>query len=143
MEVVNGSVIDWLLSALAAAGGIIIVIIIITFFVLSGFTLLAAKIVKVENATFGKALAATFLGSLAGAAVSFLLGLLFGPLLVVGAILSTIGAWLVDSLVVKAIFATSYGKGLLITLLASVLAGVVAVVLILLLVGASFLSCGL
>jgi len=145
--------IDWLLSALAAAGGIIIVIIIITFFVLSGFTLLAAKIVKVENATFGRALAATFLGSLAGAAVSFVLGLLFSPLLVlgllfspllvVGAILSTIGAWLVDSLVVKAIFATSYGKGLLITLLASVLAGVVAVVLILILLGASFLSCGL
>jgi len=135
--------IDWLLSALAAAGGIIIVIIIITFFVLSGFTLLAAKIVKVENATFGRALAATFLGSLAGAAVSFVLGLLFAPLLVVGAILSTIGAWLIDSLVVKAIFATSYGKGLLITLLASVLAGVVAVVLILILVGASFLSCGL
>ncbi|MDH4269738.1 MAG: hypothetical protein OEV52_05515 [Dehalococcoidia bacterium] len=136
--------IDWLLSAVAIAGGIVIVIIIIiTFFVLSAFTLLAAKIVKVENATFGKALAATFLGSLAGAAVSFVLGLLFSPFLVVGAILSTIGAWLIDSLVVKAIFGTSYGKGLLITLLASVLAGVVAVVLILILLGASFLSCGL
>lgn len=135
--------IDWLLGALAAAGGILIAIIIITFFVLSGFTLLAAKIVKVENATFGRALAATFLGSLAGAAVSFVLGLLFSPLLVAGVILSTIGAWLVDSLVVKAIFGTSYGKGLLITLLASVLAGVVLVILILILLGASFLSCGL
>ena len=135
--------IDWLLSTVAVAGGIVIAIIVITFFVLSAFTLLAAKIVKVENATFGKALAATFLGSLAGAAVSFVLGLLFSPLLVVGAILSTIGAWLIDSLVVKAIFGTSYGKGLLITLLASVLAGVVAVVLILILLGASFLSCGL
>ena len=135
--------INWLLSAVAAAGGIIIVIVIIIFFIASAFTLLAAKIVKVENATFGRALAATFLGSLAGAAVSFLLGLLFAPLFVVGSILSTIGAWLIDSLVVKAIFKTSYGKGLLITLLASVLAGVVFVVLILILVGASFLSCGL
>jgi len=135
--------IDWLLGAVAVAGGIVIVIIIITFFVLSAFTLLAAKIVKVENATFGRALAATFLGSLAAAAVSFVLGLILSPLLVIGAILSTIGAWLIDSLVMKAIFATSYGKGLLITLLASVLAGVVLVVLILLLLGASFLSCGL
>lgn len=133
--------IDWLLHAIAAVGGIMILIVIVTFFILSAFTLLAAKIVKVENATYGRALAATFLGSLAGAAVSFVLGLLFGPLLVVGAILSTIGAWLIDSLVVKAIFGTSYGKGLIITLLASVLAVVVAVVLILILVGASFLSC--
>ena len=131
--------IDWLFSALAAAAGIIIVIVIVTFFVASAFTLWAAKIVKVENATFGRALAATFLGTLAGAAVSFVLGLL--P--VVGFVLGIIGAWLIDSLVVKAIFATSYGKGLLITLLASVLAGVVAAGLILLLVFLGLASCGL
>ncbi|MGA8848887.1 MAG: hypothetical protein WB564_03580 [Dehalococcoidia bacterium] len=135
--------INWLLSAVAAAGGIIIVIVIVTFFIASAFTLLAAKIVKAEKATFGRALAATFLGSLAGGAVSFVLGLFFGRFFVIGVILSTIGAWLIDSLVVKAIFGTSYGKGLLITLLASVLAGVVLVVLMLILVGASFLSCGL
>jgi ABC-type nickel/cobalt efflux system permease component RcnA len=41
------------------------------------------------------------------------------------------------------IFVTSYRKGLLITLLASVLAGAVAVILILILVGTSFLSCSL
>ncbi len=131
--------IDWLFSALAAAAGIIIVVVIVTFFVASAFTLWAAKIVKVENATFGRALAATFLGTLAGAAVSFVLGLL--P--VVGFVLGIIGAWLIDSLVVKAIFATSYGKGLLITLLASVLAGVVAAGLILLLVFLGLASCGL
>ena len=131
--------IDWLFSALAAAAGIIIVVVIVTFFVASAFTLWAAKIVKVENATFGRALAATFLGTLAGAAVSFVLGLL--P--VVGFVLGIIGAWLIDSLVVKAIFATSYGKGLLITLLASVLAGAVATGLILLLVFLGLASCGL
>ena len=131
--------IDWLFSALAAAAGIIIVVVIVTFFVASAFTLWAAKIVKVENATFGRALAATFLGTLAGAAVSFVLGLL--P--VVGFVLGIIGAWLIDSLVVKAIFATSYGKGLLITLLASVLAGVVAAGLILLFVFLGLASCGL
>ena len=131
--------IDWLFSALAAAAGIIIVVVIVTFFVASAFTLWAAKIVKVENATFGRALAATFLGTLAGAAVSFVLGLL--P--VVGFVLGIIGAWLIDSLVVKAIFATSYGKGLLITLLASVPAGVVAAGLILLLVFLGLASCGL
>jgi hypothetical protein len=80
-------VIDWLFSALAAAAGIIIVVVIVTFFVASAFTLWAAKIVKVENATFGRALAATFLGTLAGAAVSFVLGLL--P--VVGFVLGIIG----------------------------------------------------
>jgi len=131
--------INILFGALVAAAGIIIVLVIVTFFVASAFTLWAAKIVKVENATFGRALAATFLGTLAGAAVSFVLGLL--P--VVGFVLGIIGAWLIDSLVVKAIFATSYGKGLLITLLASVLAGVVAAGLILLLVFLGLASCGL
>ena len=135
--------IDWLWSAIAAIGGIIIVLLIAGFFIASAFTLLAAKIVKVENATFGRAMLATFLGSLAGGAASFVLGLLFGPLLLVGAVLSTIGAYLVDSLVVKAIFATSYGKGLLITLLAGVLAAAVAFVIGLIVVGTSFLSCGL
>ncbi|MGB5925426.1 MAG: hypothetical protein WBH01_04955 [Dehalococcoidia bacterium] len=135
--------IDWLWGAIAAIGGIIIALLIAVFFIASAFTLLAAKIVKVENATFGRAMLATFLGSLAGGAASFVLGLLFGPLLVAGAVLSTIGAYLVDSLVVKAIFGTSYGKGLLITLLARVLAAAVAIVIGLIVVGTSSLSCGL
>ena len=46
-----------------------------------------------------------------------------------------IAGWLVDSLVVKAIFATSYGKGLLITLLSLVLAGVLGAFLLVMLVG--------
>jgi len=135
--------IDWLWGAIAAIGGIIIVLLIAGFFIASAFTLLAAKIVKVENATFGRAMLATFLGSLAGGATSFVLGLLFGPLLVAGAVLSTIGAYLVNSLVVKAIFGTSYGKGLLITLLAGVLAAAVAIVIGLIVLGTSFLACGL
>ena len=135
--------IDWLWGAIAAIGGIIVVLLIAGFFIASAFTLLAAKIVKVENATFGRAMLATFLGSLAGGAASFVLGLLFGPLLVAGAVLSTIGAYLVDSLVVKAIFRTSYGKGLLVTLLAGVLAAAVGIVVGLLVLGTSFLSCGL
>ena len=135
--------IDWLWGAIAAIGGIIIVLLIAVFFIASAFTLLAAKIAKVENATFGRAMLATFLGSLAGGAASFVLGLLFGPHLVAGAVLSIIGAYLIDSLVVKAIFGTSYGKGLLITLLAGVLAAAVAIVIGLIVVGTSFLSCGL
>jgi len=135
--------IDWLFSALAAAAGVIIAVIVITFFALSGFILLAAKIVRVDEATFGGALLATFFGSVAGAIIAFPLGFVFGDIPVVGGILSTIGAWLAYSYVVKRIFDTSYRKGLLITLLASVLAGAVAVVLILILGGTSFLSCGL
>ena len=136
-------IIDWLWSAIAAIGGIVIALLIAGFFIASAFTLLAAKIVKVENATFGRAMLATFLGSLAGGATSFVLGLLFGPLFVAGAVLSTIGAYLVDSLVVKAIFGTSYGKGLLVTLLAGVLAAVVGFVVALIILGTSFLACGL
>ena len=136
-------VIDWLWSAIAAIGGIVIALLIAGFFIASAFTLLAAKIVKVENATFGRAMLATFLGSLAGGATSFVLGLLFGPLFVAGAVLSTIGAYLVDSLVVKAIFGTSYGKGLLVTLLAGVLAAAVGFVVALIILGTSFLACGL
>jgi len=136
-------VIDWLWSAIAAIGGIVIALLLAGFFIASAFTLLAAKIVKVENATFGRAMLATFLGSLAGGATSFILGLLFGPLFVAGAVLSTIGAYLVDSLVVKAIFGTSYGKGLLVTLLAGVLAAAVGFVVALIILGTSFLACGL
>jgi hypothetical protein len=134
-------IMDWLW--IAAIGGIVIALLIAGFFIASAFTLLAAKIVKVENATFGRAMLATFLGSLAGGATSFVLGLLFGPLLVVGAVLSTIGAYLVDSLVVKAIFRTSYGKGLLVTLLAGVLAAAVGFVVALIILGTSFLACSL
>jgi hypothetical protein len=136
-------IIDWLWGAIAAIGGIVIALLIAGFFIASAFTLLAAKIVKVENATFGRAMLATFLGSLAGGATSFVLGLLFGPLFVAGAVLSTIGAYLVDSLVVKAIFGTSYGKGLLVTLLAGVLAAAVGFVVALIILGTSFLACGL
>ncbi len=136
-------IMDWLWSAIAAIGGIVIALLIAGFFIASAFTLLAAKIVKVENATFGRAMLATFLGSLAGGATSLVLGLLFGPLLVVGAVLSTIGAYLVDSLVVKAIFRTSYGKGLLVTLLAGVLAAAVGFVVALIILGTSFLACSL
>jgi len=48
--------IDWLWGTIAAVGGIIIVLLIAGFFIASAFTLLAAKIVKVENATFGRAM---------------------------------------------------------------------------------------
>jgi hypothetical protein len=130
-------IIDWILAALAAAGGIIIALLIAGFFVASAFTLLAAKIVKVENATFGRAMLATLLGTLAASAVSIPLSFLGIP----GAVLGTIGGFFLGSLVVKAIFKTSYGKGLLVTLLAGVLAVAVAVVVVLLVLGASFLSC--
>ena len=129
--------IDWLLSFITAAGAIIIVVVVIAFFVASAFTLLAAKIVKVENATYGRALAATFLGGLAGGAAAFLLGLI--P--IAGTVLGIIGGWLIDSLVVMAIFRTSYGKGLLVTLLARVLAAAVTVGIVLLLVLVGLLSC--
>jgi hypothetical protein len=132
-------IIDWLLSAVAAAGAVIIVLLIAGFFVASAFTLLAAKIVKVENVTYGRAMLATFLGTLAASAITIPLGLLGLP----GVILGWIGGFLLESLVVKAILRTSYGKGLLTTLLAGVLAAAVAVVVVLIVLGASFLSCGL
>jgi hypothetical protein len=132
-------IIGWLTGALAAVGAIIILLLIAGFFIASAFMLLAAKIVKVENVGYGRAMLATFLGLLAAAAISIPLSLLGVP----GAILGSIGGFFLESLVVKAIFATSYGKGLLTTLLAGVLAGAVMVVLILIALGASFLSCGL
>jgi hypothetical protein len=131
-------IIDWLLSALAVVGGLIIVLLIAGFFIASAFMLLAAKIVKVENATFGRAMLATLLGGLAASAISIPLSFLGVP----GAVLGAIGGFFLESLVVKAIFATSYGKGLLTTLLAGVLAGAVAIVIVLIVLGASFLSCG-
>jgi len=130
-------IIDWLLSAVAAAGAIIIVLLIAGFFISSAFMLLAAKIVKVENATYGRAMLANLLGGLTAAAISIPFSFLGIP----GAILGAIGGFFLESLVVKAIFTTSYGKGLLTTLLAGVLGAAVGVVVILVVLGASFLSC--
>jgi hypothetical protein len=131
-------IIDWLLSAVAAAGAVIIVLLIAGFFVASAFTLLAAKIVKVDNVTYGRAMLATLLGGLAASAITIPFGFLGLP----GVILGWIGGFLLESLVVKAILRTSYGKGLLTTLLAGLLAAAVAVVVVLIVLGASFLSCG-
>jgi hypothetical protein len=131
-------IIGWLSSALAAVGAVIIILLIAGFFIASAFMLLAAKIVKVENVTYGRAMLATFLGGLAAGAIGIPFSILGAP----GAILGSIGGFFLESLVVKAILATSYGKGLLTTLLAGVLAGAVMAVIILIALGASFLSCG-
>jgi hypothetical protein len=130
-------IISELLAAIAAAGAIIIVLLIAGFFISSAFMLLAAKIVKVENVTYGRAMLATFLGGLTAAAISIPLSFLGLP----GTILGAIGGFFLESLVVKAILSTSYGKGLLTTFLAGVLAAAVAVVIVLIVLGASFLSC--
>jgi hypothetical protein len=132
-------IISSLLSAIAAVGAIIIVLLIVGFFIASAFMLLAAKIVKVENVTYGRAMLATLLGGLAAAAISIPLSFLGLP----GTILGTIGGFFLESLVVKAIFSTTYGKGLLTTLLAGVLEVAVGIVVTLIMVGASFLACAL
>ena len=132
-------IISSLLSAIAAVGAIIIVLLIVGFFIASAFMLLAAKIVKVENVTYGRAMLATLLGGLAAAAISIPLSFLGLP----GTILGTIGGFFLESLVVKAIFSTTYGKGLLTTLLAGVLEIAVGIVVTLIMVGASFLACAL
>ena len=132
-------IISSLLSAIAAVGAIIIVLLIVGFFIASAFMLLAAKIVKVENVTYGRAMLATLLGGLAAAAISIPLSFLGLP----GNILGTIGGFFLESLVVRAIFSTTYGKGLLTTLLAGVLEVAVGIVVTLIMVGASFLACAL
>jgi len=112
-------IIEWLLTAVAAVGAIIIVLLIAVFFIASAFMLLAAKIVRVENAKYGRAILATFLGTLVALAITIPLSFLGPPGTVLGA----------------------NGKGLLTTLLSGVLAGVILVVVILIILGASFLSC--
>jgi hypothetical protein len=130
-------IIEWLLTAVAAVGAIIIVLLIAVFFIASAFMLLAAKIVRVENATYGRAILATFLGMLVALAITIPLSFLGPP----GTVLGAIAGFFLAALVVKAIFATGYGKGLLTTLLSGVLAGVIGAVIILIILGASFLSC--
>jgi hypothetical protein len=130
-------IIDWLLNAVAAAGAIIIVLLIAGFFIASAFMLLAAKIAKVESPGYGRAMLANLLGGLTAAAISIPLSFLGIP----GAILGLIGGFLLESLVVKAIFRTSYGKGLLTTLLAGLLGAAAGVVAVLIVLGTSFLSC--
>jgi hypothetical protein len=133
-------IIGEILGAVAAVGiAIFIVLAIAGFFILSAFMLLAARIVKVENVTYPRAMLATLLGGLTAAAISVPLGFLGLP----GLVLGSIGGFLLESLVVKAVFSTSYGKALLTVLLAWVLEAAVVVVVILIVVGTSFLACGL
>lgn len=130
-------IIDWLLAIVASAGFIIIVLLLVGFFIASAFMLLAARIVRVENVTYPRAMLATLLGLLAASVVTIPFGFLGVP----GAIVGAIAGFFLESLVVKAIFRTSYGKGLLTTLLARVLAIAVLVVLFLIVLGSAFLSC--
>jgi len=78
-------IIEWLLGAVAAVGAIIIVLLIAVFFIASAFMLLAAKIVRVENATYGRAILATFLGTLVALAITIPLSFLGPPGTVLGA----------------------------------------------------------
>jgi len=76
-----------------------------------------ARLTGIENRTFGKAIGTTILGSVA----TFLLGLLFSVVPVIGTLLGVFGGFLITAAIMMTIFKTTYGKALIATILASVI----------------------
>jgi len=90
------------------------------------FLLFAAKIAGIPKSSFGRALAAVVLGSVAG----FIFSLVLSSVPVAGAALGFIGGFVAQALVMMPIFKTTFGRALGATVLAWALALVVAGLLI-------------
>lgn len=118
-------------------GGILGLII----FILLGalFLWIAAKIVKIEGASYGKSILVTIVGFIAAGIVNFILA--FIP--VIGWILGIIVAILVMVFIIQKFFATTFGKAFLVWLIdvvLSIIVGVIFGVIFALVTGGSLLS---
>ena len=88
---------------------VILIIIVIGFLLGALFMNIGAKIAKVENATFGKSLFAAFIVTI----IIAITGAAFSILPIIGTIFGIVVSLLLSTLVVKAIYNTSYGKAFL------------------------------
>jgi hypothetical protein len=121
--------------ALFAAFGIGIIFLFILMVLLGGlFMWIAAKIVRVENSSFGRALVAAIGSSF----ISVLAAFLFNLLPVIGNLFGFIIGLLLSILVIKAVFGTSFGKALLVWIF-DLIATFIAVALAAMLMASSLL----
>ena len=99
----------------------------LVIFILLGalFLWIAAKLVKVEGASYGKAILVTIVGFIAAGIVNFILA--FIP--VIGWILGFIAAILIFVFIIQKFFATTFGKAFLVWLIDIIISIVVSVIL--------------
>jgi hypothetical protein len=121
--------------ALFATFGIGIIFLFIIWVLLGGlFMWIAAKIARVENSSFGRAMVAAIGASF----VSLLVSFVFNMLPVFGNLFGLIIGIIVSILIIKAAFGTSFGKALIVWIFNLIAAGI-AVALAAMLTASSFL----
>ncbi len=99
------------------------------------FLWVAAKIVKIDGASFGKAILATIVGFIAAGIINFVLA--FIP--VIGWILGFIAAILIMVFVIQKFFATTFGKAFLVWLIDFIISLIIGI-LFALIAGVSIFS---
>jgi hypothetical protein len=109
---------------LAYGAGAIIGGIVVFFLLTSLFLFLGAAIAGVRGRSFGKAM----LSALLILIVNFIIMLLLSFIPIVGQIIGIIACFFIDAALVKGIFRTSYGKGLLTILMYFVITIVIGLI---------------
>lgn len=121
--------------ALFAAFGIGIIFLFILMVILGGlFMWIGAKIVRVENSSFGRALVAAIGSSF----VSVLAAFLFNLLPVIGNLFGFIIGLVLSIVAIKAAFGTSFGKAMLVWIF-NLIATFIAIVLVAMITASSLL----
>lgn len=121
--------------SLFAAFGVGIIFVFVFMVIISGlFMWFAAKIARVENATFGRAM----LAAIASSFVEVLVAFVFNAVPVLGNLIGFIIGLIVAILVIKAVFRASFGKALLVWIF-NLIAALIAIVLAAMITASSFL----
>ena len=125
---------------LFAAFGVGIIFVFVFMVIISGILMwVAAKIARVENATFGRAMLAAIAASFVEVVVAFV----FNAVPILGNLIGFIIGLIASILVIKAVFRISFGKALLVWIF-NLVAALIAIVLAAMITASSFvLSRGL
>jgi hypothetical protein len=122
------------MSIISAILGAIIGIFFIAWAISALFMLVAAKVSAVEGASFGKALLAAFGCSF----ITWLCAAVFSVLPVIGTFLGMVVGILLSMVVIKSVFATSFGRAFLVWIFNALGQAVAVVVAVLTFAGALF-----
>jgi len=124
---------------MAIAGGLLVLIVVgalLGLLVQAAFLLWGARIARIEQRTYAKALGTALLGGIA----AFILALVLGVIPIVGHVLGIIGGFFISALIMMPIFNTTFAKALGATVLAWTLFLVISGLLMLVAGGIGFLT---
>jgi hypothetical protein len=120
---------------LFAAFGVGIIFVFVFMVIISGILMwAAAKIARVENSTFGRAMLAAVLASFVEVVVAFV----FNAVPILGNLIGFIIGLIASILVIKAVFRISFGKAFLVWIF-NLVAALIAIVLAAMITASSFL----